>query len=457
MILPLVREIPWKAPEAAFAIFSEERGAILLESTRQMPTFGRYSFIAVDPFDWWEWSDHTTVDIWTFLETQLAQYPLATHPDLPPFQGGLAGAFSYELAHTLEALPRTREDHAQFPDAMIGAYDLVAAFDHHTQRAWIFSSGYPEKNATARLIHAEQRLAWLVRKIAYTPPLAPLPAAPLCLSDIQAKFSQTAYEDAIMTMIAYIRAGDIFEANMTQRWVASWPSEALPFDLYRRLRHCNPAPFAAFIQGSDSTIVSGSPERFIRLQDRNLETTPIKGTRPRGATPAADKALSEALASSEKDRAENVMIVDLMRNDLSRICLPHSVQVPKLCHVESFETVHHLVSTVTGTLTPDSTPIDVLRATFPGGSITGAPKIRAMEIITEIEGTARGPYCGVLGYIGFDGTMDTSIVIRSFSIRQGVVTYQAGGAIVYDSVPAEEYQEILDKARALTRALTGEL
>ena len=221
------------------------------------------------------------------------------------------------------------------------------------------------------------------------------------------------------------------------------------------LRERNPAPFAAYLNTGEVQIVSASPERFLELQGRQVETRPIKGTRPRGATPEEDRRLGAELLASEKDRAENVMIVDLLRNDLSRVCRDHTVLTPEICVLESFATVHHLVSTVTGELRPGLDAVDLLRATFPGGSITGAPKIRAMEIIAELEPTRRGPYCGAIGWLGGDGWMDTSITIRTYAIKDGMVAFQAGGGIVADSDPAAEYEETLDKARALIEALQG--
>jgi para-aminobenzoate synthetase component 1 len=225
--------------------------------------------------------------------------------------------------------------------------------------------------------------------------------------------------------------------------------------LYRRLRARNPAPFAAYLDTGEAQIVSASPERFLELRGRRVETRPIKGTRPRGASPEEDRRLGKELSASGKDRAENVMIVDLLRNDLSRVCRDHSVLTPEICALESFATVHHLVSTVTGELRPGLDAVDLLRATFPGGSITGAPKIRAMEIIAELEPTRRGPYCGAIGWLGADGWMDTSITIRTFAIKDGQVAFQAGGGIVADSEPAAEYEEALAKARALIEALKG--
>ena len=254
-------------------------------------------------------------------------------------------------------------------------------------------------------------------------------------------------------MREYIIAGDIFQANLSQRFQTRLPEK--PFDLYRRLRRRNPAPFAAYLDYGDMAILSASPERFLRLdeQRRLVETRPIKGTRPRGLGPMHDAALGRALAESEKDRAENVMIVDLLRNDLSRVCRAGTVRVPELFALEHHPTVHHLVSTVIGELEPGAQAADLIRAAFPGGSITGAPKVRAMEIIAELEPTQRGVYCGSVGYISVTGAMDTSIVIRTYLALRGQVYFQAGGGIVADSDPELEYRETLDKARGLIETL----
>ena len=253
--------------------------------------------------------------------------------------------------------------------------------------------------------------------------------------------------------IEYIHAGDCYQVNLAQRLLhaAALP----PLELYARLRRCNPAPFAGYFDLGDFVVASASPERFLRVQGREVETRPIKGTRPRGNTPDDDRARAAELLASGKDRAENIMIVDLLRNDLGRVCEYGSVRVPAVCRLESFRTVHHLVSEVRGRLRPDMTPIDLLRAAFPGGSVTGAPKVRAMEIIAELEQTARGPYCGSLGYLGFDGAADTSILIRTFTAGRGWLQFPVGGGIVADSIPEREYEETWHKAEGLLRALRG--
>jgi para-aminobenzoate synthetase component 1 len=268
---------------------------------------------------------------------------------------------------------------------------------------------------------------------------------------VASTFSHAAYLEVVARTREYIRAGDIFQANLSQRLEAPW--EAPPFALYERLRRRNPAPFAAYLDAGGAAVVGASPERFLRVCRGQVETRPIKGTLRRGVNPMHDLALEEALRASEKDHAENVMIVDLLRNDLSRVCEDHSVKVPELCVVERYPTVHHLVSTVVGELRPGVGPLELLRAAFPGGSITGAPKVRAMEIIAELEPTRRSVYTGAIGYLGFDGAMDTSIAIRTFLVKEGTAYFQVGGGIVVDSEPEREYQETLAKAAGLVAAL----
>jgi para-aminobenzoate synthetase component 1 len=271
---------------------------------------------------------------------------------------------------------------------------------------------------------------------------------------LRSSFTHRGYLDAVTRVRDYIVAGDIFQANLSQRLEA--PLEEDPWHLYRRLREVNPAPFAAYLEFDGVHVASASPERFLQVDPAgHVETRPIKGTRPRGLSPQHDAALSRALWDSEKDRAENLMIVDLLRNDLSRVCRPGTVRVPELFALEGYRTVHHLVSTVVGQLAPGRTAEDLLAAAFPGGSITGAPKVRAMEIIAELEPSRRGIYCGSIGYLSVTGAMDTSIVIRTLVAADGRVTFSVGGGIVADSDPESEYQETLHKARALIAALAG--
>ena len=459
----LAREIAWLDPLAAFGALQHRPGPVLLDSAREDPRLGRWSYVAADPFLMLTSKDGRitlgersfTGDPFAILQRALAHYRLAHDPALPvPFQTGAIGWLGYDLCHHLERLPHPARDDLAFPDLALGFYDTLLAFDLHERRAWALANGFPETAPEAAMHRSRARLDELVARLEQANP-PPLPALPAGDASLSSNFTRSAYEAAVQRVVDYILAGDIFQANLSQRFLAELPDGLSPFDLYLRLRQRNPAPFAAFLELGGVTIASASPERFLQLQDGRVETRPIKGTRPRGATPAEDERLGAELLASGKDRAENVMIVDLLRNDLSRVCRDHTVLTPEICALESFATVHHLVSTVTGELKEGLGPVDLLRATFPGGSITGAPKIRAMEIIAELEPTARGPYCGSIGWLGFDGWMDTSITIRTFAIRGRQVAFQAGGGIVADSEPAAEYEETLAKARGLIEALQG--
>lgn len=464
---PLAHEIPYSDPLVIFSFFADDPFAIFLDSAKIENELGKFSFIAVDPFQTLTCKNGqinlngTKIedDPFLVLKQQLLAFPLQSHVNLPSFQGGLAGYFAYDLCRHLEKIPAHKLDNHNFSDLMLGFYDLVIGFDHHQKKAWIFSSGYPEQDPSKNQTRAENRCHFLLKKIQTAIPSPRIRNNENnhinSFSPIYSNYSQQDYENMVQYVIDYINAGDIFQANVSQCFSTQLSNEFCPFTLYQRLRDINPAPFAAYLNFSDTIIASASPERFLKLVDGVVETRPIKGTNPRGKTPEEDEHLRQELLNSEKDRAENTMIVDLMRNDLSRVCCDHTVKVTQLNKLESYATVHHLVSIVVGELKPNLNAIDLIQATFPGGSITGAPKIRAMEIIAEFEPTARGPYCGSIGYIGFDGTMDLSITIRTYTIKDNHLTFQTGGGIVSDSVPRNEYKETLTKAAALLKALSG--
>jgi len=465
MILPkpLSVELPYQDPVALFSPFAESPGAILLESARQSADAGRYSYIALEPFKVMRAKDGAVTlngvlseaDPWRILQQELSRYPIEPLSHLPPLQGGAVGYFGYDLARHLEQLPDDTVDDQGFPDLLLGFYDVILSFDHVLKKAWIVSTGLPEVEPTARQRRAQERLLQWQQYFLVLPELQ-CPTTVGCEPGaIASNFDRESYQVAVGDVIKAILAGDIFEANIAQRFTTILPDNLPTFDLYRRLRACNAAPFASYLSFGDTVIASASPERFLQLTQRQVETRPIKGTAPRHPDAAIDQQNAQALMQSDKDRAENIMIVDLMRNDLSRVCEDHTVQVPQLCGLESFATVHHLVSVVKATLRPEYDAIDLLRATFPGGSITGAPKIRAMEIIETIEPHRRGPYCGSIGFISFTGDMDTSITIRTFVIKNQHVSFHVGGAVVVDSDPAQEYQETLDKAAAMFAALVG--
>ena len=438
-----VEEIAYAEPAEAFAALAGEPFAMLFDSALPSELLGRYAYIAALPSRTLTAKDGVVAldgrrfegDPFMVLRDELARTPRPTLSGPPAFQGGAAGYFGYDLCHHLEGLPAPATDDMGFADLALGFYDAVAAFDVIDQRAWIIAQGAAAARRAGAL---RERLDETVAPPRRAPGLA-----------WEANFSRAEYQAAVARVIDYIHAGDIFQANLSQRFQATLPVGAEPYAMYRQLRTVNPAPFAAYLNLGDAQVLSSSPERFLKLTGDAVETRPIKGTRPRGRGPAEDAALAENLLASEKDRAENVMIVDLLRNDISRVCRDHSVAVTELCSLESYARVHHLVSAVSGRLRDGLGAVDLLRACFPGGSITGAPKIRAMEIIAELEPTRRGPYCGAIGFIGFDGAMDSNIAIRTLALKGGRAVFQVGGGIVAESDPAAEYDETLAKAAAL--------
>lgn len=371
------------------------------------------------------------------LRESLGPWRKPAHPELP-FCGGALGYFSYDLARRWSALPAHAVDDMQLPEMAIGIYDWALIVDHDARRCRL--AGQHQ----AALARAQQLLEkGAGRDVACAEYRVTAAAA----SDL----SVADYDRLFQRIVHYLREGDCYQINLTQRFCTE--AQGDPFTLYGELRRSNPAPFGAYLNLPFAQVLSASPERFLRVRGRQVETKPIKGTRPRSGGDASDRAQVEALRRSPKDRAENLMIVDLLRNDLGTCCVPGSVQVPLLFDVESFATVHHLVSTVTGTLQEGRDAIELLRNCFPGGSITGAPKRRAMAIIDELEKHRRGLYCGAIGYIGFDGAMDTNIVIRTL-VQQGErICFGVGGGIVIDSSADAEYQECMDKAAALLRLL----
>jgi para-aminobenzoate synthetase component 1 len=458
-------------PEEAFKRLARLPHVLFLDSALSHPTLGRYSFLTADPFDWIvargrqvrvAGETYHGADPFVILAQRLKLFSSKHQVGLPPFQGGAAGLFGYDLCHHLERLPRPRHDEFQLPDLAIGFYDWTLGYDHQQRRAWIISTGFPEQEPSRRQRRADRRLQEIMSHLqrpAQRPSLAPPaffvePAVANSVPEhlkLHSSFNRLGYLAAVGRIIEFIRAGDCFQVNLSQRLLHPFRSSAS--DLYLRLRAANPATFAGYFDLGDFQIASASPERFLRVAGDEVETRPIKGTRPRGATTADDEAIGRELLASAKDRSENIMIVDLLRNDLGRVCRYGSVQVPALCRLETYQYVHHLVSEVRGRLRPESSVVDLLRATFPGGSVTGAPKIRAMEIIAELEPVARGAYCGALGYLGFNGQADSNILIRTFTVGGGWAQFPVGGGIVADSDPEREYAETWHKAEGLLRAL----
>lgn len=481
--------LPYQDPIEYLKPLQHQDHLIFFDSVAGPLEMARYSFIAWEPFATLVATEEGVVytsngqqDYFygrkrlEILSEKLKQFTLTLPKNAPLFCGGAAGFLSYDLGRDLEVLPSIAAADVPYPQLAFGFYDVVLTFDHVKKQAVLFSSGFPEMSSVLQEQRAAARLQAAVMectgsRTSLKQELVPVHKArddgggasdqgPISdqspIVEVKSPFSKASYIEAVNRAKRYILDGDIFEVNLSQRFTAELPVIFDPFVLYQRLRQQNPAPFSAWFHFGDLYLLSTSPERFLKLSNEgHVEARPIKGTRKRSKDAVEDACLAIELLESAKDRAENTMIVDLMRNDLSKVCAPHSVKVPHYCALESYETVHHLVSVVEGRLRPGMDAIELLKATFPGGSITGAPKIRAMEIIDEIEPTRRGPYCGSLVYLGFDGAMDASILIRTVVIEGSTISFQGGGAVVLDSDPEQEYEETLVKTRVLKDCLAA--
>ena len=459
----LVEEIGWVDPEAAFLPHAARDASLWLDSSDPTHEAARYSFIALDPYKKLSFKASNAKAGVAAVQSELDAHralwgalPPAIDAQVPPFRGGAAGLFAYDLGLGLENAFAAKAPPIDESDALaIGLYATVLAFDHRDRRCFIIATGLPHDSAAARADAARQEISMWQQRLTGVPhqTLPPPPAAPALAAPPHSNFSKAAYCQAVADLVEHILDGDIFQANLAQCYDARLGADDTALAYYRRLRRAGPAPFSAFLQLGARALASASPERFLSVDKGRVETRPIKGTQKRGRDAAEDAAIAAALTASAKDRAENVMIVDLLRNDLAKNCRLGSIAVPQLCALESFANVHHLVSTVRGELAPHVPPLAALADCFPGGSITGAPKIRAMQLIGETEKTPRGASYGSIGYIGFDGRMDTSIIIRTAEIIGRDVSFHVGGGIVADSRPEAEYIETLNKARGLMAAL----
>ncbi len=437
-------------PDSArlFSVIADQPWATFLDSGLAEKRQGRYDIFASDPVcTLLTQGKNTTVstldsafvsdqDPFTLIKQQLPfQQPFSE----VPFNGGALGYFSYDLGRNIESLPEIAKDAEHIPDMAVGIYLWAVVVDHKEEKSYLVGC-------------AENTKQWqdLIQQFSHYPQHQNIESFQVT-SDIHSNMSEEAYGHAFDKIKHYLKEGDCYQVNLAQRFVASCQGSS--WQAYCQLRQINSAPFSAYLNVPGVQVLSSSPERFLKVSNGTVETKPIKGTRPRKECLQANQQQIEDLQKSNKDRAENVMIVDLLRNDISKNCLPGSVKVPKLFDVESYATVHHLVSTVTGQLVKGSHALDLLRSCFPGGSITGAPKIRAMEIIEELEPNRRGVYCGSIAYIGFDGNMDSNITIRTLVHSENSIRFWAGGGIVNDSVKAEEYQECFDKAAAMISLL----
>lgn len=431
-----------------FTIFRDEKDSFVLDSAMDKEKLGRYSFISSNPFKTLKYKNSSENPLDSFRE-ELNKYKTVNNTHLP-FVGGAVGYLSYDIGNYIEKLPRTAIDDMNVYDLYFGFYDHVIVIDHLEEKTYI---------ATPDIDIEKEKL--IMERLEFTILEADKNGVnSICYEEkevepikLKSNFTKKEFEKSVQKVKDYIRSGDIYQANLTQRF--SGKTTLSSYELYRDLRRISPAPFGAYLNFDDFNILSNSPERFIKCIDRQIETRPIKGTRPRGRTEEEDLRLQEELINSEKDRAELLMIVDLERNDIGRISKIGSVKVPELFVIEPYANVNHLVSTVVGTLKDGKDAVDVIKATFPGGSITGAPKIRSMEIIDELEPTQRNVYTGSIGYIGFNGDMDLNIAIRTIVKKEDEVYFQVGGGMTWGSNPKDEYQETLDKAKSIMRALRG--
>lgn len=439
-------------PFEVFAALKERRNSFFLDSSLNTKPQGRYSFLGQEPFYILETKSENP---FPKLSRALQQYKILNSKTDIPFLGGAVGYLAYDLGLTLEekVRPRPKEDTA-IPDCFFAFYNNAIIIDHAKNLLYICASGLPEKNYLMSKSLAKenfQQAYALLAKVNPKGPVAKISQSKPEDAQLKSNFSQEEYLAAVKKAKAYIRAGDIYQVNLSQEFSAKTGLSA--FEIYKRLRETSPSHFSAYLDGGNFEILSSSPERFLCLKDNQVTTRPMKGTRPRARDKSEDKRFKKELLGSAKDRAELMMIVDLERNDLGRVCDYDSVEVNALRNLEEYSTVFQTTATISGRLHKDKDRVDLLRACFPGGSITGCPKIRAMEIIEELEPQRRSIYTGCLGYLSFSGNMDFNILIRTILKKDNRVRFGVGAGIVADSKPEEEYRETLVKARAMMEAL----
>lgn len=460
-LVPVYRTInaDLETPVSAYLKVAQGPYSFLLESVAGGERLGRYSFIGTNPYSVIKTGRGQTsaeVDPLTLIEAELGKYELIPVADLPRFHGGAVGYLAYDTIRYFEPrVPPMPADPLGLPESVFMFNDTLLVFDHLRHDIKVVSHVRLDGNVDLAYSEATGKIDELVRRLSHPleSPIGLQPTGRRAASppEVGSNFTQEEYQAAVKKGIEYIFAGDIIQVVLSQRLTRK--TYAHPFQIYRALRGLNPSPYMYYLQLDDFHVVGASIETLVRVEDGHIDYHPIAGTRPRGKTPQEDAALEAELKASEKQRAEHIMLVDLGRNDVGRVSLPGTVAVTQLMEVERYSHVMHLVSHVVGQLRPELTPFDALRSCFPAGTLSGAPKIRAMEIISEIEGEKRGPYGGAVGYFGFSGNIDTAIILRTSVIKDGVAYIQVGGGVVADSTPEDEYQETLHKAGALLRAI----
>lgn len=437
-----------------YTLFKDEKNTIFLDGGKDFESSGRYSFIGVNAFLTIK-EKHGVIningkeekgDIFNKLKEIMSKYKIKNNTQFPFIAGGI-GYMSYDLGREIEDIPSIAVEDINIPNLYYNFYDNIIIVDNLNKEVFITALGI-HKDKKKSIDEIKQKI-WLGEKVIYKKVNNHIE-----FNRFKSNFHKEEYIETVDRVREYIRSGDIYIMNLTQRFWCN--TNRSPYDVYRDLRYINPAPFAAYMNLDKFSILSSSPERFLKIKDNIVETRPIKGTRPRGENHEEDIMYSQELVNSEKDKSELLMIVDLERNDLSRVCKPFTVKVPELFKLETYPTVFHLVSTVVGKIKDQYNCIDCIRACFPGGSITGAPKIRSMEIIEELEKVRRNIYTGAIGYISFDGNVDSNIVIRTIHMQHSKAYFGVGGGITWESDCSFEYEETLHKAAALMRALCNE-
>ncbi len=454
-VIPICREIvaDLETPVSAYLKINRGNYSFLLESVEGAERLARYSFIGTDPYRILITRTEDKINPLPLLAAELDRYRLMPIPDLPRFCGGAVGYLSYEVATHFERLPSPANDPLGLPESMFLFVDTILVFDHVTHKIKILSHVKLDDDLEKSYGEAVEKIEALVDRLKQ-----PLPHAEAQPShrtanscNFSSNFTKEQFEACVVKAKEYITCGEVIQVVLSQRLAR--PTSAEPFEIYRSLRTLNPSPYMFFFDFKDFQLLGASPEILVRVENGNVMTRPLAGTRPRGKTPSEDQALEQELQRDEKERAEHIMLVDLGRNDIGRISEPGTVEIGKLMEVERYSHVMHLVTHIQGKLRHDLTPFHALKACFPAGTVSGAPKIRAMEIIAELEPDKRGPYAGAVGYFSLSGNMDMAITIRSMVAKDGVAYIQAGCGVVYDSIPEREFAETLNKAKALLQAI----
>ena len=455
-LMPVYREIvaDMETPVSAFLKINRGGNSFLLESVEGGQRLARYSFIGTEPYRELTIKAKDQIDPLNLIAEELQKYKVVPLEGLPRFSGGAVGYLSYETVNRFEKLPSPEKDPLNLPEARFMFVDTMLVFDHVTHKIKVLSyvklNGDIDKDYQQAVDKIDNLVARLLKPYV-SKKTVKSKSTIISNSRLSSNFTRPDFEAKVEKIKEYITDGEAIQVVLSQR--LAQPTNLQPFEIYRALRTINPSPYMFYLDYGDFQIVGASPEVLVRVEDGIVMTRPLAGTRPRGKTPEEDAALEKELRNDEKERAEHIMLVDLGRNDIGRVSQPGTVVVSELMDVERYSHVMHLVTHVQGKLRPDMNDFDALRACFPAGTVSGAPKVRAMEIIAEMEPEKRGPYAGAAGYFSFSGNMDMAIAIRTMVVNKGVAYVQAGAGIVYDSVPQREYEESLNKARALLKAL----